>query len=65
MNTTSAGKMTKRRIAEADQQLSNLKVSKEDKIRQTAEQQKQKMFAEQKAQREAAMKDVAANAKKK
>ena len=57
--------MTKRRIAEADQQLSNLKVSKEDKIRQTAEQQKQKMFAEQKAQREAAMKDVAANAKKK
>ena len=64
INTTSAGKMTKKRIDEAEEQLSALKQSKEDKVKQETEQQKQKMFAQQKAQREAEMKEIAAKAKK-
>lgn len=64
INTTSAGKMSKRRIDEADQQLNYFKMSKEEKIRYEAEQQKQKMFAEQKAQKEAELKGAAAQAKR-
>ena len=64
VNTTSAGKMTKRRIDEADEALNALKHSKDEKIKQEAEQQKQKMFAQQKAEREAAMKEIAQKAKK-
>ena len=64
VNTTSAGKMTKRRIEEADQQLNYLKLTKEEKMKVDAEQQKQKMFAAQKAEREAELKNAAASAKK-
>ena len=56
--------MTKRRIDEADEALNALKHSKDEKIKQEAEQQKQKMFAQQKAEREAAMKEIAQKAKK-
>ena len=64
VNTTSAGKMSKRRIEEADEALAALKLSKEDRIKQEAEQQKQKMFAQQKAERTAEMKEIAQKAKK-
>ena len=64
VNTTSAGKMSKRRIDEAEEALAALKLSKEDRIKQEAEQQKQKMFAQQKAERTAEMKEIAAKAKK-
>ena len=64
VNTTSAGKMTQKRIDEAEEQLAMLKLSKEDRVKQEAEQQKQKMFAQQKAERAAEMKEIAAKAKK-
>ena len=63
-HTTSAGKMSKKRIDEAEEALAALKVTKDDKIKKEAEEQKQKMFAQQKAEREAQMKDIASKSKK-
>ena len=64
VNTTSAGKMTKKRMEEADEQLAYFKMSKEEKMQHDVEKQKQEMFAQQKAEREAALKSVSQNAKK-
>lgn len=64
INTTSAGLMSKKRIEEADEQLNYLKLSKEEQIKADAEKQKQRMFAAQKAEREAAFKEAAAKARK-
>lgn len=64
INTTSAGKMTKKRNEEAEEQLAYFKMTKEEKMQHDVEQKKQEMFAQQKAEREAALKGVANNAKK-
>ena len=56
--------MSKKRIDEAEEALAALKVTKDDKIKKEAEEQKQKMFAQQKAEREAQMKDIASRSKK-
>ncbi|MDD6395042.1 MAG: exopolysaccharide Pel transporter PelG [Firmicutes bacterium] len=65
ISTTSAGRMSKKRIEEADEQLSYLKMSKEEKIRYEAEQQKQRMFAAQKEQKRDELRDIAKQSKKK
>lgn len=64
VNTTSAGRMTKKRIEEADEQLAYFKMTKEEKMQHDLEKHKQELFAQQKAEREAALRSVAQSAKK-
>lgn len=64
INTTSAGKMSKKRSEEAEEQLAYFKMTKEEQSQHDVEKKKQEMFAQQKAEREAALKSAASNAKK-